>query len=154
MARWKWAKVPATASRRWNVLRRRALAEAHPQCRAWSIWVRHEVCDPRYRGAGRSIGPLPCLARLTQWRLGGLGRLGRHDPLLANGSLARLFWRALDAFDYWLTRAEVMGGGIKTQCPTLREGAAEDGRVTLDAVPPLRASSPGSQRPPGSTEWR
>jgi hypothetical protein len=24
-------------SRRWNVSRRRALAEAHPQCRAWSI---------------------------------------------------------------------------------------------------------------------
>jgi hypothetical protein len=26
---------------------------------------------------------------------------------LANGSLARLFWRALDAFDYWLTQARL-----------------------------------------------
>jgi hypothetical protein len=24
-----------------------------------------------------------------------------------NGSLARLFWRALDAFDYWLTQAKL-----------------------------------------------
>jgi hypothetical protein len=30
-----------------------------------------------------------------------------------------------------------VGGGIKTQCPILREGAAEDGRVTLVAAPRL-----------------
>jgi hypothetical protein len=37
MARWKWAPAPATAFGRWNVSRRRAVAEAQPQCRAWSI---------------------------------------------------------------------------------------------------------------------
>ena len=26
---------------------------------------------------------------------------------MANGSLARLFWRALDALDYWLTQAQL-----------------------------------------------
>jgi hypothetical protein len=26
---------------------------------------------------------------------------------MATGSLARLFWRALDAFDYWLTQAKL-----------------------------------------------
>ena len=74
-------------------------------------------------------------ASLTQWRLGGLGRLGRHDALLANGSLARLFWRALDASDYWLTQARLWAAGSKTQCPTLRDGGWE---VALDAAPPVK----------------
>jgi hypothetical protein len=34
VARWKCATAPATASRRGNVSRRRALAKAQPQCRA------------------------------------------------------------------------------------------------------------------------
>ena len=52
-----------------------------------------------------TIGPLPYWASLTQWRQSGLGRLGRHDALLANGSLARLFWGVLDALDYWVMQA-------------------------------------------------
>jgi hypothetical protein len=28
-----------------------------------------------------------------------------------NGSLARLFWRVLDAFDYWLTQARLSAAG-------------------------------------------
>ena len=32
----------------------------------------------------------------------GRGRLGRHDALLANGPLARLFLGVLDALDYWV----------------------------------------------------
>jgi hypothetical protein len=65
MARWKWAKVTATALRRWNVSRRRTLAEAQPRCRAdGRSWLRCEVCDPGYWGAPgqiATIGPLPCL---------------------------------------------------------------------------------------------
>jgi hypothetical protein len=54
-----------------------------------------------------TIGPLPYWASLTQSRQSGLGRLGRHDALLANGSLARLFWRVFDDLDYWLTQARL-----------------------------------------------
>ena len=68
-----------------------------------------------------TIGPLQCSRSLTRWRRGGLG-LGKARSLgiLAyveggepsscgrdNGSLARPFWRALDASDYWLTRARL-----------------------------------------------
>jgi hypothetical protein len=54
-----------------------------------------------------TIGLLPYWASLTQWRQSGLGRLGRHDALLANGSLARLFWHVLDALDYWVIQARL-----------------------------------------------
>jgi hypothetical protein len=54
-----------------------------------------------------AIGPLPYWASLTQWRQSGLGRLGRHDALLVNGPLARLFWHVLDALDYWVTQARL-----------------------------------------------
>jgi phosphodiesterase/alkaline phosphatase D-like protein len=33
MARWKWATAPATSFRRWNVSRRRAVAEAQPSAK-------------------------------------------------------------------------------------------------------------------------
>jgi hypothetical protein len=36
---------------------------------------------------------------------GRTGSLGRHDALLANGPLARLFWGVLDALDYWVMQA-------------------------------------------------
>jgi hypothetical protein len=79
MARWKWVTAPATASRRWNVSRRRAVAKAQPQCQAdGQSWARHEVCDPGYWGApGQTaiIGPLPCSTRLTQWQRRGAGKL-------------------------------------------------------------------------------
>jgi hypothetical protein len=47
MARWKWAPAPATAFRRWNVSRHRAVAEARPQCRAdGRSWGGGKVCNP------------------------------------------------------------------------------------------------------------
>jgi hypothetical protein len=82
MARWKWATAPATAFRRWNVSRRRTVAEAQPQCRAWLILgaargVRSGMLGRLAKAT--PIGPLPCSASLSQWRQGGLGSLGRHD---------------------------------------------------------------------------
>jgi hypothetical protein len=56
MARWKCATAPATAFRRWNVSRRRAVAQAQPQCLADSrSSLRREVCDPGH-GGDRVIG--------------------------------------------------------------------------------------------------
>jgi hypothetical protein len=105
------ATAPATASRRWSVSRRRVVAEAQPQCRADG---RSSVAGRGVRsgtlgrpGQTATIGPLPYWASLTQWRQGGLDRSGRHGALLANGSLARLFWGVFDAFDYWLTQARL-----------------------------------------------
>ena len=94
MARWKWATAPATASRRWNVSTRRAVAEAQSQCGADGrsrVW--REVCDPRYRSCRSRSLPLDrytvrrafaggggtaaasTLSRTATWGLGSLG----HD---------------------------------------------------------------------------
>jgi hypothetical protein len=101
------------------------MAEAQPQCRGWSNLGRHEVCDQGTLGRpekAATIGPLQCSGSLTQWRQGALGSLRGHDhaqrgrstpiptpsypvtggALVANGSLARLFWRVFDDLDYWL----------------------------------------------------
>jgi hypothetical protein len=48
---------------------------------------------------------------------------------MATGSLARLYWRVFDAFDYWLTQAMLWAAGSRPNAPILREGAAEDGRL-------------------------
>jgi hypothetical protein len=135
MARWKWATAPATAFRRWNVSRRRAVAEAQPQCRA----------DGRSQGAARgvrsgtlgrpekaaTIGPLQCSRRLVRRRRSALGSLRRRDRGQRAGRVAAhsltlcLFCRR-----------------VKAQCPILREGAAEDGRLPSTPLPPL--AWPGS----------
>jgi hypothetical protein len=85
-------------------------------------------------------------AGLTQWRQSGLGRLGRHDALLANGPLARLYWRIPRRTRLLADAGEVVGSGIKTQCPILREGAAEDGSCPRRRSPlrlgRARSSSP------------
>jgi hypothetical protein len=52
-----------------------AVAEAQPQCRAWSILgaargVRSEILGRPEKAA--TIGPLQCSTRLTQWRRGAL----------------------------------------------------------------------------------
>jgi hypothetical protein len=59
-----------------ELLTRQAMPEAQPQCRAWSILgvargVRSGTRELPDQPA--PIGPLPCLASLTQWRRRGLG---------------------------------------------------------------------------------
>jgi hypothetical protein len=51
MARWKFATARAAALRRWNVSRRRTVAEAQPQCRMVDPGC--EVCDPGDWGGRR-----------------------------------------------------------------------------------------------------
>src|ERR1700751_3100955 len=69
MARWKWATAPATASRRWNVSGRRAMAEAQPQCRTdGRSWARRRGVRSGTLGRlakAATIGPSPCSTRLT-----------------------------------------------------------------------------------------
>ena len=54
-------------------------------------------------GEARSLGILAYVEVASRPVVGG--------TLLANGSLAALFWRVLDALDFWLTQGEVVGGG-------------------------------------------
>jgi hypothetical protein len=74
MARWKCATAPATALRRWNVSRHRAVAEAQPQCRAWLILGAVRGVRSGYWGAP---GPLRDW-RKTAYRPGPIGKLFRH----------------------------------------------------------------------------
>jgi hypothetical protein len=111
MARWKCATAPATAFRRWNVSRRRAVAEAQPQCRAWLI-----VGAPRGVRSGTlgrlakaaTIGPSPCSARLTQWRRGALGSLhdyaqrGRSTPMRSAAGCPVKGRGVIWPIDHWL----------------------------------------------------
>jgi hypothetical protein len=108
----------------WNVSRRRAVAEAQHQCRGWSnLGAARDVRSGTLGHPEKAvtIGPLPNSTRLTQWRRCALGSVRRHDrgqrgdyspmqrvasrpveggPSLDNGSLARFYWRVLDALDY------------------------------------------------------
>src|SRR6516162_11609975 len=124
MARWKCATAPATASRRWNVSRRRTVAEAQPQCRVdGRSWVRRKVCDQGHWGAApaRYHWTVTVFEETGPAAEGGTGELGQARSRQRAGRVAAhplsqsLFCRR-----------------IETQCP-----AAEDGRVTLDAAPRL-----------------
>jgi hypothetical protein len=137
MARWKCDTAPATAPRRWKshlAGQWRKLSTGANLMVDPGRGARCAIRDIGAPGEAVTIGPLPYWASLTQWRQSGLGRLGRHDALLANGSLARLFWGVLDAFDYWLTQARL--GIVDTVCgpepPTVADEKREADRGDRD----------------------
>jgi hypothetical protein len=86
--------------------------------------VRSEILGRPEKAA--TIGPLQCSTRLVRRRRGTLGSLRRRDRGQRAGRVAAhsltlcLFCRR-----------------IETQCPILREGVAEDGRVTPSTPLPL-----------------
>jgi len=90
MARWKCATAPATASRRWNVSRRRTVAEAQPQCRAdGRSWVRRKVCDQGHWGGRASPLPLDRYSVRGDWSGGGGGHWGACGGAIAAEGGAR-----------------------------------------------------------------
>ena len=100
IARWKWATAPATASRRWNVSRRRAVAKAQPSAELMVDPGRGARCAIRDTGRvakAVTIGLLPYSARLIQLRRGGLGASGGTrrggTPRLCGGPRLAVRWR-------------------------------------------------------------
>jgi hypothetical protein len=68
----------------------------------WTVTV---LGEPDAVAAGRTgeLGRARSLGILAMWRAASRPVAGGAS--LDNGSLARLFWRILDALDYWLTQA-------------------------------------------------
>jgi hypothetical protein len=86
-----------------------------------------------------NIGPLPCSARLTQWRRGALGSLRRHDRGQRAGRVA-----AHPLTLYLFCRR------IETQCPILGEERWRMERNTSTPLPPWLGRTPVRSAKPGS----